>query len=95
MNPMIIQSIVNVLGGDPALKIEAEEVVDKKDIFSFQELPEEKASRPSPLSGKVEEEPDVFKRISFSRRQWFLLGALIVFNIIVLIIFVVVLLISI
>jgi hypothetical protein len=64
------------------------QLVPEHDAFSFQELPEEKPVRPSPLVLVDRSEPQALKKIPFSSRQWIFLGLLSLLNIIILTVFV-------
>jgi len=95
----VVREIVNSFqpaDQDAEISGQGEEI---RDAYSFQDLPEKKPPRkPSPLMKVGRGEPDfakdVTKKVPFNRRQWFLIGLLVITNLIVLSVLVFVLLIS-
>ena len=82
-----VQEIAKAFVGD-VFSSSGTQLVPEHDAFSFQELPEEKPARPSPLVLVDRTEPQVLKKIPFSSRQWIFLGLLSLLNIIILTVFV-------
>lgn len=93
LDPGHIQAIADVLSGaDQEREQEGLEAVEIRDKYSFREEAPPKAKKmpaaPSRLSTVGEEEPEVVKRLSkrlpFTRRQWLLLGLLLLINLLIL-----------
>jgi hypothetical protein len=80
LSPDVVQRIVNLLTTlipKPADAVKA--VAERRDAFSLKDVPEEKKPRPAapkPIVVVEKVEPNFFKRLAFSRRQWAILFAL-------------------
>lgn len=91
-----VQKVVDLLLPKQAEEDQPVEANEVRDAFSFQDQEARPAPRPEPK--KIEQKPrpnaasKVVSKINFSRRQWMLLGFMLVFNILVLIAFVLVIL---
>ncbi len=94
LNPQAIQHVVEALGGDEQPAAAADVVAETRDAFSFRDEPAKKTVRSPSLNLPYIGEPGFSKKIPFTRRQWLLLGAMLLLNIVILIAFVVIVLIS-
>ncbi len=88
-----IQNIVKAIVGDIPL-VNSYQQLPERDAFSFRELAEERPARPTKRVVIDKSEPAFLKGIPFTRRQLFFLGLLTLVNIIILVAFVVLILIS-
>ena len=97
-----LQRIVEALNSDrgqtqtlPEEQIQAAEAIpEKEDFFSFRDLPPEDEVRKSYIVIEDRSEPPLIKKIPFNRSQWIILGILILVNIVILMAFVVLILLS-
>jgi hypothetical protein len=83
MAPETVQKIVRSLVGEvPLTNVQK---IPEHDAFSFLDNDEEQPPKPSKPKVIVDQsEPDFLERIPFNRRQWLILGMLLVVNIIIL-----------
>lgn len=87
------QKVVNLIAGE-ALMREREVLIPEEDAFSFRDLPEDSPQAPRTRVVMETREPDAFKKVPFSRRQWAVLIGLILVNVILLTAFVLLILLS-
>ncbi|MBN2547524.1 MAG: hypothetical protein JXB15_00075 [Anaerolineales bacterium] len=81
-----IQDILLALGAITKSEAEGSQLLDTQDAFSFREAAVPGRARPSsPQLNLPRGEPAFAKKVAFKRRQWAILGILVLINIIVLV----------
>lgn len=80
-----VQHIADALSGPVTAAVEnSSPAGEERDIFSFREEPKKTTARSAPAKALVPENLSLFKKLNFSPRQWTILTALLVVNILVL-----------
>jgi hypothetical protein len=88
-----VQRITHAIAGEQTPSFKAS-LVSENDAFSFRDLPPDSAMRPVKIVKMDTSEPSFLKRIPFTRQQIILLSIMTIFNILLLVAFVVLVLIS-
>lgn len=77
LTPQGVQQVLNVFGRAVSLEEPSGDITEMRDEFSFKEVSEEDSSRS--LADRQGDRSKIAQKLSFSRNQWILLGALLAF----------------
>jgi hypothetical protein len=81
LEPDAVQKIVASLTGENRESAAAGPAPERRDAFSFQELPGSQPKVSGPVVVMDRSEPSILRKIPFSHRQWLVLGMLLAVNI--------------
>lgn len=85
IEPEAVEGILTVLNSGVFLKDSNKGIIEEKDIFSLRDLEKPNTIGIPALPTPVLKEPSILKRLQFSRKQWTIIGIMLITNIIVLV----------